>query len=82
MSTINQRINVTFNNSELEAIKLYAEATNRSLSQAVAGLALRSLEELDDVLLAEKAVRRLQKSTANSWLSMEDFEKAFDGLPE
>lgn len=82
MSTINQRINVTFNSGELDAIKLYAKATDKSLSQAVAGLALRSLEELDDILLGEKAIRRLQKSNPNSWLSIEDFEKAFDELPE
>jgi predicted DNA-binding protein len=78
----NQRINVTFSGAELEAIKVYAEATDKSLSQAVAGLALKALEECEDVLLGEKAIQRWKKTTSEQWLSMDDFKKAFDELPE
>ncbi|GHU10952.1 hypothetical protein FACS189449_01430 [Alphaproteobacteria bacterium] len=82
MSTINQRVNVTFNNSELEAIKVYATATDKSLSQAVAGLALKALEECEDILLGEKAIQRWKKASSDQWLSMDDFKRAFDELPE
>jgi len=81
-SPANPRINVTLGKNEFCAIKEYADVSKISLSQALLNLALEKLEDYEDTLLAEKAIARLSKSANEERFTMEDFEKAFDELPE
>jgi hypothetical protein len=78
----NSRINVTLRQPELLAIKEFACATDSSLSQALLRLAMEKLEDYQDMLLAQKCLEREQEYKSSERFSMEDFEKAFDELPE
>jgi len=81
-NTANPRINVTLGEGEYQVIKEYATAVKTSLSNALLNLALEKLEDYEDMLLAEKAIKRLKKNRDTKRFTMEDFERAFDELPE
>jgi len=78
------RINVTLGQDEFSAIREYAAAVKTSLSQALLHLALEKLEDYEDMILAEEAVKRLEENrrTNAKRYTMEDLERAFDELPE
>jgi hypothetical protein len=81
-TTLNPRINVTLGPDEFAAIQAYAASIKTSLSGALLRLAIEKLEDLEDSILGAKCLERQKSDTPSVRFSMEDFEKAFDALPE
>jgi hypothetical protein len=75
------RINITIPNDELEYVKAFASSCKLTMSKAVLKLALEKLEDYDDMILKKTLDKRMADDTGERY-SLEDFEKAFDELPE